>query len=143
MTDDRAAGSLAPLHHIGILTTAERHDDVGGRLLTLFAGTVELEEEDEPLDARATWIRVTSSLILEVVSPRGIRDTPLTKFLARTGGGLHHVSFETSEIGACRALVVERGSRIRGESADHSGWREFFVDPEQTGGALLHWMQRL
>jgi hypothetical protein len=148
----RAAGSAADsdrptmaqvsdLHHIGIVTSAAGHDDVVDNLVRTLGGAVEYEVEDDPLDVRATWVLVSSCLRFEVVSPRSLQVTPITSFLARTGGGLHHVSLGTTQLRVCKELAMRGGARIVGESDDHGGWAEFFVDPHQTGGALLHWMQ--
>jgi hypothetical protein len=131
----------AELHHIGIATYQERHVEVVANLTKALGGVVELEVEDEPLDVTATWVSISPSLRFEVISPRSDLDTAVTRFLAKTGGGLHHVSLGTERIGSCKELVAAGGARIVGENDDHGGWAEFFVDPRHTGGALLHWMQ--
>jgi hypothetical protein len=132
---------LAELHHIGIVTSGERHRRVVTTILETLGGVQEYEVEDEPLDVTATWVAVAPSLRLEVVSPRSELETPISQFLARTGGGLHHVSLGTQHLGSCKALVTAGGARVIGENDDHGGWAEFFIDPRQLGGALLHWMQ--
>ena len=132
---------LAALHHIGIVTTTARHAGVVQHLVRTLGGAVEYEVEDDPLDVLATWVLVSEGPRFEVVSPRSDRATPITGFLDRTGGGLHHVSLATETIGTCRDLALAGGARIIGENEDHGGWAEFFLDPHQTGGALLHWMQ--
>jgi methylmalonyl-CoA/ethylmalonyl-CoA epimerase len=140
-TEGAPAQSLFSLHHIGILSVRERYDDVVAAVVDCLGGIVEDEGGDEELDIQGSWIRVGSGTRLEVFAPRGRIESPITRYLARSGGGLHHVSFETAEIGACKALAVAGGAAIVGESADHDGWAEHFIDPAQTGGALLHWMQ--
>jgi methylmalonyl-CoA/ethylmalonyl-CoA epimerase len=125
------------------VTSTERHADLVGTLVRVLDGVVEDEVEDEPLDVRATWVVLSPGLRLEVVSPCSDQQTPITRFLDKTGGGLHHVSMETSQISTCKELVSAGGGRIIGENDDHGGWAEFFLDPTQTGGALLHWMQAL
>ncbi|WP_188111262.1 VOC family protein [Nocardioides antri] len=134
-------GQLADLHHVGIVTPRDRHFEVVEALARSLGASLEDEVEDDPLDVTATWIQVSPSLRFEVVSPRSDRTTPITTFLTRTGGGLHHVSLATTQIGACKELAAAGGARIIGENDDHGGWAEFFIDPSQTGGALLHWMQ--
>ncbi|WP_037367351.1 VOC family protein [Amycolatopsis orientalis] len=134
---------LFSLHHIGIVTARRRYDDTVATIVACLGGVVEEQGEDEELDIQGTWLQVGSGLRLEVFAPRHRIESPITKYLSRSGGGLHHVSFETAEIGACRALAVAGGAAVIGESADHDGWAEHFLDPAQTGGALLHWMQAL
>jgi methylmalonyl-CoA/ethylmalonyl-CoA epimerase len=138
-----ATPDLFALHHIGIVTPRERYADVVAAVIGGLGAALEREGEDEALDIRVSWIQVSSGLRFEVVSPRSDKDGPINRFLFKTGGGLHHVSFETTAIGSCKALAVSGGARIVGESDDHAGWAEFFIDPQQTGGALLHWMQAL
>lgn len=133
----------AELHHIGIATFRERHDEIVADLAQVLGGHVEFEVEDDPLDVAATWVWVSPTLRWEVMSPRSERETPITRFLAKTGGGLHHVSFGTDQVGRCKELLAARGATIIGEDDDHGGWAEFFLDPRRTGGALLHWMQEL
>ncbi|OUZ11163.1 hypothetical protein BHE97_04740 [Aeromicrobium sp. PE09-221] len=132
---------VAALHHIGIVTTKDDHVRLVRNLVEGLGGEVEFEVEDEPLDVLATWVPIGPGLRFEVVSPRSEAPTPITRFLAKAGGGLHHVSLETEEIGVCRELVTASGMRTVGENDDHGGWAEFFLDPSQTGRALLHWMQ--
>jgi methylmalonyl-CoA/ethylmalonyl-CoA epimerase len=132
---------FADLHHIGIVTYRESHLEVVTTLIGTLGGVHEFEVEDDPLDVTATWVSVSPSLRFEVVSPRSELDTPITRFLTKSGGGLHHVSLGTQEIGVCKELVAAGGARIIGENEDHGGWAEFFIDPRQMGGALLHWMQ--
>ncbi len=142
----RPATSIAEvsaLHHIGIVTAQDDHQRLVANLVDGLGGEVEFEIEDDPLDVLATWVPIAPGLRFEVVSPRSESVTPITRFLARTGGGLHHVSLETEEIGVCRDLVAGSGMRTVGENDDHGGWAEFFLDPSQTGRALLHWMQAL
>ncbi|MEU0403829.1 VOC family protein [Streptomyces sp. NPDC006197] len=142
MGGPQAAG-LFSLHHIGIVTPRERYDDVVAKVIDCLGGSLEEEGGDKELDIQGSWIQVGSGLRLEVVTPRRDIDSPMTRFLSKTGGGLHHVSFETTEIGACKALALAGGASIIGESADHDGWAEHFIHPGHTGGALLHWMQAL
>ncbi|QYJ03537.1 VOC family protein [Nocardioides panacisoli] len=134
---------LADLHHIGIVVAREHHHAVVTTLMHTLGGVLEFEVDDDPLDVTATWVHVSAALRFEVVSPRSDQETAITRFLDRTGGGLHHVSLGTEQIGSCKELVADAGATIIGENDDHGGWAEFFIDPRETGGALLHWMQEL
>jgi methylmalonyl-CoA/ethylmalonyl-CoA epimerase len=132
----------AELHHIGIVTSTEQHDGLVDTLVRVLGGVLEYEVEDDPLDVRATWVPISPGLRIEVVSPRSSRRTPITAFLDRHGGGgLHHVSMATAQLGTCKQLLSSSGGVVVGEDEDHGGWAEFFLDPSQTGGALMHWMQ--
>lgn len=135
--------ALGALHHIGIVVTAGEYELLVASLCQWFCGGVVDSGEDDPLDIRWAWVTGPGGLIIEPVAPRSSSETPITRFLARTGGGLHHVSFETHQLGSCSALLEHRGAPTVGHNPDHGGWAEFFIAPDQTGNALLHWMQRV
>lgn len=143
MTQEAQAPS-APftLHHIGIVTPPERFDQTVATVLGALGGVIEEEGGDDELDMRGVWIQA-GGIRLEIVTPRSDADGPMTRFLARSGDGLHHVSFETGALETCKQLARESGASIIGESDDHAGWAEYFLHPHQTGGALLHWMQKI
>ncbi|WP_370937386.1 VOC family protein [Amycolatopsis sp. cg13] len=132
---------LGRLNHIGIVVPGAEHDTVVDSLVRLFAGEINQSGDDEELNGRWSWVRASSGLVLEVCSPFENAASAMTRFLERTGGGLHHVSFDSDDITACRAAARERGATLVGESDDHAGWAEFFVRPRETGYALFHWMQ--
>lgn len=129
------------LHHIGIVVPAAGDARLVRDLSGWFGGAVVDEGEDEELDVHWTWVGGPGGVLLEVVAPRLSRRTAITRFIARTGGGLHHVSFETSDVGACARLLHDRDAVTVGHHDDHGGWAEFFLAPDQVGGARLHWMQ--
>jgi methylmalonyl-CoA/ethylmalonyl-CoA epimerase len=136
-------GSVDPgvLHHIGIVVPAGAQ----GELAATLAGALDAHRvdggEDEALDVRWEWLATPGSPILELLSPRSDRSTPVSDFVERTGGGLHHLSFLTDGLDTCRARLVDRGIAVTGYDPDHDGWSEFFLHPRTTFGALLHWMQ--
>ena len=71
-------------------------------------------------------------------------DSPVAKFLARRGPGLHHVALEVVDIRQQLAQLREAGVRLIDQEprrgADHS-WVAF-IHPESTGGVLLELVER-
>lgn len=74
---------------------------------------------------------------VELLSPLG-EDTPVGKFLARKGAGLHHVAYAVADIGeALRALAGEGIELIDSEPRRGiRGSRVAFLHPRSTGGVL-------
>jgi methylmalonyl-CoA/ethylmalonyl-CoA epimerase len=65
-------------------------------------------------------------------------DTPVGRFLARRGPGLHHVAYQVEEIEGTLARLRERGVRLIDETPRIGlrGARVAFLHPSATGGVL-------
>jgi methylmalonyl-CoA/ethylmalonyl-CoA epimerase len=101
------------LHHVGIVVPNLE------RAASDYAEAFEFKETTVPFGdqaqrVRVAFVRVGADVWLELIEPTG-PDTPVTKFLAKTRGGYHHVAFEVADIDAAvrefeaaRAVVVCR-----------------------------------
>ncbi len=79
---------------------------------------------------------------LELLMPLG-PDTPVGKFLARKGPGLHHVAYRTGDIEAELQRLKAAGLRLIDE-APRTGIRASrvaFLHPAATGGVLTEIVQ--
>jgi methylmalonyl-CoA epimerase len=74
---------------------------------------------------------------VELLAPLG-PDTPVGKFLARQGPGLHHVAYQVTDIEAVLARLSAAGLRLIDERPRTGirGSRVAFVHPRSTGGVL-------
>jgi methylmalonyl-CoA/ethylmalonyl-CoA epimerase len=74
---------------------------------------------------------------VELLAPLG-PDTPVGKFLARHGPGLHHVAYQVSDIDATLRALKLAGLELIDERprAGIRGSRVAFVHPRATGGVL-------
>jgi methylmalonyl-CoA epimerase len=65
-------------------------------------------------------------------------DTPVGRFLAKRGPGLHHVAFQVADVEATLAQLRERGVRLIDESPRSGirGSRVAFLHPSSSGGVL-------
>ena len=74
---------------------------------------------------------------VELLAPLGA-DTPVGKFLARKGPGLHHVAYQTADIDAELARLAEAGLRLIDERprVGIRGSRVAFMHPRATAGVL-------
>ena len=79
---------------------------------------------------------------VELLSPLG-EDTPVGKFLARKGPGLHHVAYSVSDIDAALAELEGNGIEMI-DSTPRTGIRQSrvaFLHPRSTGGVLTEIVQ--
>jgi methylmalonyl-CoA/ethylmalonyl-CoA epimerase len=79
---------------------------------------------------------------VELLSPLS-PDTPVGKFLAKNGPGLHHVAYQVSDIDATLGALREAGLRLIDEQprAGIRNSRVAFVHPRATGGVLTEIVQ--
>ncbi|MGZ4269816.1 MAG: methylmalonyl-CoA epimerase [Solirubrobacteraceae bacterium] len=65
-------------------------------------------------------------------------DTPVGKFLAKRGPGLHHVAYQVQDVEAALAGLRERGVRLIDETPRTGirGSRVAFLHPAASGGVL-------
>ena len=122
------------IHHVGIAV-----DDLGDAVdvyRRLFGAELEQRESlpDQGVDAAA--LRVGGSR-LELLGARG-PDTPVGRFLAGRGPGVHHVAFAVDDVGAELARLAAAGAELVDEEPRRGafGTTVAFVHPHSTGGVL-------
>jgi len=66
-------------------------------------------------------------------------DSPIAKFIAKRGEGLHHVCLRVPDLSAAVANLKSRNIRLVSEEikTGAGGHRYVFVHPSSTGGVLL------
>ncbi|HKG38278.1 MAG TPA: methylmalonyl-CoA epimerase [Conexibacter sp.] len=79
---------------------------------------------------------------VELLAPLG-PDTPVGKFLAKKGPGLHHVAYQVTDIEATLAALRAAGTRLIDETPRIGirSSRVAFVHPASTGGVLTEIVQ--
>ena len=77
--------------------------------------------------------------LLEPLGP----DTPVGKFLARRGEGIHHVGYGVADIGEALSALGEAGIRLIDERPRHGsmGAAIAFLHPADLGGVLTELVQ--
>jgi methylmalonyl-CoA/ethylmalonyl-CoA epimerase len=77
--------------------------------------------------------------LLEPVSD----DSPISKFLEKRGGGIHHIAVETDDIEASLQQLKDNGIRLIDQNPriGAEGCLVAFVHPASTGGVLLELVQ--
>ncbi len=79
---------------------------------------------------------------VELLAPLG-PDTPVGKFLARNGPGLHHVAYRVANVEQTLGALATAGLRLIDERPRGGirGSRVAFVHPASTGGVLTEIVQ--
>lgn len=75
---------------------------------------------------------------VQLLQPLG-PDTPVGRFLAKNGEGLHHVAYAVADIGAALAHLEGAGARLidREPRAGGRGAKIAFVHPADLAGTLI------
>ena len=131
---------MAPknVHHVGIAVA-----DLDASLLVyeeLFGARLEHRESVEDQGVEAASVRVGESRI-ELLRPLG-PDTPVGRFLAKRGPGMHHVAFEVDDLVAELVRLRAEGAQLIDDSPRRGlfGLQVAFVHPEATGGVLAEFV---
>lgn len=75
---------------------------------------------------------------LELLEPEGATN-PLTSYLEKKGGGIHHLAFRVTDIRAAVAYLKQQGVLLINETprSGAHGSEIVFVHPKSTGGILV------
>jgi methylmalonyl-CoA/ethylmalonyl-CoA epimerase len=94
-------------------------------------------ETVEDQKVRVAMLPVGESRI-ELLEPIS-EDSPISKFLEKRGGGIHHIAVEVEDIRAALAKLKSEGARLIDEEPRNGaeGCLVAFVHPGSTGGVLL------
>lgn len=128
------------VHHVGVAIT-----DLDEAIATydrLFGATVERRDALEEQGVEAAALLVGSSRI-ELLAPTG-EDTPVGRFLAKRGPGMHHIAFETSDLEASLRELAGAGAQLIDESPRPGlyGLQVAFVHPDSVHGVLTELVSR-
>ena len=123
------------VHHVAFAVT-----DLDEALETyqrLFGARIELRGRMDDQGVEAAYLRIGDGRV-ELVSALG-EDTPVGRFLAKRGPGMHHVAYEVADVAAAlRSLVSEGVEVIDAEPRPGLGGHEVsFVHPDSVHGVLV------
>jgi methylmalonyl-CoA/ethylmalonyl-CoA epimerase len=123
------------IHHIGIAT-----NEIGvaaGIWDDLLGLQADHTEEVAGQKVRVCMLPVGESRLelLEPMSP----DSPISKFLDKRGGGIHHIAVSVENIRATLGDLKAKGARLIDEEprVGAGGCLVAFIHPSSTGGVLL------
>jgi methylmalonyl-CoA/ethylmalonyl-CoA epimerase len=115
------------------VVSLERNDEQGVREAMLAVGGA------RPTAAAAGALRPGYVQLLEPLGP----DTPVGRFLARRGEGLHHIGYGVDDVAAALAEIGGRGVRLLDQRPRHGsmGASIAFLHPADLGGVLTELVQ--
>lgn len=138
------AGPVEPpeqIDHIGIAVSSIREalpfytEQLGMRLIH--------EEEIADQQVRAAFLAVGESTV-ELLEPTS-SDSPIAKFLAKRGPGIHHIAYRVRDVAARLERARKSGYALIDEAPRPGGHGKLiaFVHPKSTGGVLTEFCQRI
>ena len=115
------------------------------RYTSVFGLAVVSRETNEEQGVREAMLAVGGDLrpgYVQLLEPLG-PDTPVGRFLARRGEGLHHVGYGVSDIGEALAAIGGTGIRLLDQRPRHGsmGASIAFLHPADLGGVLTELVQ--
>jgi methylmalonyl-CoA epimerase len=122
------------IHHLGI--AVQELDAAIASYERLFGARLEHRETLADQGVEAASLRVGDGRVelLHALGP----ETPVGRFLASRGPGMHHVAFQVADLRAELARLTAEGAHLIDETPRRGlfGLQVAFVHPESTGGVL-------
>jgi len=106
-------------------------------------GLAETKREEVPSQKVVVAFLPVGESRIELLEPTS-EDSPVAKFLAKRGGGIHHVCFAVEDLDAALEDLSRRGFRLIHREAvpGADGKRVAFLHPEAGHGVLIELSQR-
>lgn len=129
------------INHLGIATKSIEE------ALKFWENSLGLEnvhtEVVEEQKVRVAMLPIGESRI-ELLEPTS-DDSPISKFLEKRGGGIHHIAIDVENIEESLAKLKAEGARLIDETPriGAEGCLIAFVHPAATGGVLLELTQKI
>jgi len=122
------------IHHLGVAV-----DDLDEALATyerLFGAELEHREAVAEQGIEAASLRIGEDRV-ELLAALG-EETPVGKFLAKRGPGMHHVAYEVADVGAALDELAAQGAELIDDRPRRGlfGLEVAFVHPDSTHGVL-------
>ncbi len=122
------------IHHVGVAV-----DDLDAAVATyerLFGGRLEHRERVEEQGVEAASMRIGDSRV-ELLAALG-EDTPVGRFLAKRGPGMHHVAYAVDDVEAALTSLAAAGAELIDPRPRRGmfGLEVAFVHPESAHGVL-------
>ncbi len=122
------------IHHVG-LAVADL-DEAVSTYERLFGGRLEHRVRVDDQGVEAASVRVGSGRV-ELLAPLG-EDTPVGKFLAKRGPGMHHVAYEVDDVRIFVRQLAGHGVELIDAEPRRGmfGLEVAFVHPDSVHGVL-------
>jgi methylmalonyl-CoA epimerase len=122
------------IHHVGVAVVDL--DEAVRTYERLLGGRLEHRARVEDQGVEAASVRVGDGRV-ELLAALG-DDTPVGRFLANRGPGMHHVAYEVADVAAALASLTEAGAELIDSEPRQGmfGLEVAFVHPESVHGVL-------
>lgn len=122
------------IHHVGV--AVPDLDEALDTYRRLFAAELEHRSVVLHMGVEAAAVLIGDSRV-ELLAPTG-EDTPVGRFLARRGPGMHHVAYEVEDVAVALAELVAAGAQLVDEVPRPGlfGLEVAFVHPDAVHGVL-------
>jgi methylmalonyl-CoA/ethylmalonyl-CoA epimerase len=122
------------IHHLGV--AVEDLEQAVESYERLFGATVEHRATVEDQGVEAASVRLGESRV-ELLASLG-EETPVGKFLAKRGQGMHHVAYEVADLPAALRELLDGGAELIDEAPREGlfGLQVAFVHPDSVHGVL-------
>jgi methylmalonyl-CoA/ethylmalonyl-CoA epimerase len=122
------------VHHVAM--AVEDLDEAVATYERLFGARVELRGRMDEQGVEAVYLRVGGGRV-ELVSALS-EDTPVGRFLAKRGPGMHHVAFEVPDVAAAMGELAAKGVDVIDPKPRNGlgGHEVSFVHPDSLHGVL-------
>lgn len=127
------------LDHLGVAVTDLERAAAAWSTLGLATAHVEEVPRDQ---VRVAFVPFGGGR-LELLEPTA-ETSPVARFLARRGEGIHHIAFAVTDLAALLARLKAAGVRLIDEAPrpGAEGTQVAFVHPAATGGVLVELVER-
>ena len=122
------------IHHLGV--AVEDLDEAVDTYQRLFGAELEQRDTVKSQGVEAAAVRVGESRV-ELLASLG-EETPVGKFLANRGPGVHHVAYQVDDLRQELADLADQGVHVIDEEPHRGlfGLEVAFVHPESLHGVL-------
>jgi methylmalonyl-CoA/ethylmalonyl-CoA epimerase len=128
------------IHHVGVAVADL--DEAVRTYERLFGGTLEHRARVEEQGVEAASMRLGDGRV-ELLAALG-EDTPVGKFLANRGPGMHHVAFEVDDVRSALVDLAQQGAELIDSEPREGlfGLEVGFVHPDSVHGVLSEVVSR-
>jgi methylmalonyl-CoA/ethylmalonyl-CoA epimerase len=128
------------IHHVGV--AVEDLDEALETYERLFGGRLEHRSRVEEQGVEAVSVRVGDSRV-ELLAALGA-DTPVGRFLAKRGPGMHHVAYEVADLRSALAGLAAAGAELIDSEPRQGmfGLEVAFIHPQSVHGVLSEMVSR-
>ena len=132
--------NIQNLHHVGI--AVGNLAEAVSRWTSLLGAASGPVEENDAWGVRLAELRFETGPAIELVAPLD-ESSPVARFLAKRGQGLHHVALEVEDIEAAMADLRQKGVEFVSDRprSGAGGSLTAFVHPRSLDGVLLELRQ--